>query len=243
VGPIAIGILAVAAFATSTVSAILGMAGGISLLAVMALIVPAGSVVPIHGVVQLASNLTRTIAFIKTVHWPVFLRFAPTAAAGMAGAAMLWSGEKLSWFKPGIGLFIIAFLIWRHNKPKLRNPPMAVYPPLGLAAGFLSIWVGATGPFIAPWFLRDDFEKERVIATKAVCQTWLHFLKLPAFLALGYDYAADIPLLAILLVCVVGGTHFGKKLLEGIEEKKFVFYYECVLAAIAATLVVEPFFR
>lgn len=236
-------ILAVAAFATSAVSAILGMAGGISLLAVMALLIAPASVVPIHGVVQLASNFTRSIAYLKSVHWPVFLRFAPGAAAGMALAASLWSGDKLAWFKPGIGVFILAFLVWRRYKPKLRNLPTGVYAPLGLCAGFLSIWVGATGPFIAPFFLRDDFEKERVIATKAVCQTWLHFLKLPAFLALGYDYRGDFPLLAVLLVCVVAGTAFGKRLLKRIDEAAFVFYYECVLGAIAVSLVLEPFFR
>jgi len=243
VSPLSILVLSLAAFATSTVSAILGMAGGIALLAVMALLVPPASVVPIHGVVQLASNFTRSIAYLKSVHWPVFFRFAPPAALGMFAAAWLWSGDKLSWFKPGIGAFILIFLVWRRFKPKMRNLPMAVYVPLGLAAGFLSIWVGATGPFIAPFFLRDDFEKERVIATKAVCQSWLHFLKLPAFLALGYDYRGDVPLLAVLLACVVAGTAFGKRLLSRIEEASFVFYYECVLGAIAASLLLEPLLR
>ena len=49
-------ILVIASFATATVSAILGMAGGVTLLGVMTALLPAPIVVPLHGVVQLASN-------------------------------------------------------------------------------------------------------------------------------------------------------------------------------------------
>ena len=242
-GAFEVTVLAIAALATSTISAILGMAGGISLLAVMTLILPSASIVPIHGVVQLASNFTRTIAFLKHVYWPIVFRFMVPAAVGMSLSAWMWSGDKLSWFKPAIGVFILVFLYWRRHKPKLRNLPLWVYMPLGLFAGFLAIWVGATGPFLAPFFLRDDFSKENVIATKAITQSWLHFLKLPAFLSLGFDYTADIPLLAVLLVCVVVGTHLGKRILEKIDEASFILYFEIVLGLIGLYLIVAPLFK
>ena len=64
-------LLAVVAFATATVSGVLGMAGGIALLGVMAMLLPAPAVVPIHGAVQLASNLSRTLVLLKKVHWRI----------------------------------------------------------------------------------------------------------------------------------------------------------------------------
>ncbi|SVB60827.1 uncharacterized protein METZ01_LOCUS213681, partial [marine metagenome] len=52
-------ILISAAFITSSISAVLGMGGGIILLGIMALIIPEGYwVIALHGVVQLISNIT-----------------------------------------------------------------------------------------------------------------------------------------------------------------------------------------
>ena len=234
-----VAVLVVACFVTATVSAILGMAGGITLLGVMTALLPAPIVVPLHGVVQLASNWTRTWAFRRHVRWPIFLTFMVPAVVGVAVAASIWADLKLTWFRAWIGAFILFFLLWRRYKPKLRNPPMWSYAPLGLAAGLLTIFVGATGPFLAPFFLRDDFDNEQVIATKAVCQTWLHLLKIPAFLALSFDYAPYAPLLGGLVAAVIGGTYFGKHLLSMISKERFVFWFQLVLAILAVYLIVS----
>ena len=57
-------ILIIAAFTTSMISAVIGMGGGITLLGIMALLIPEGyMVVALHGVIQLVSNMTRTTIF------------------------------------------------------------------------------------------------------------------------------------------------------------------------------------
>ena len=234
-----VAVLIVACFVTATVSAILGMAGGVTLLGVMTALLPAQVVVPLHGIVQLASNWTRTWAFRKYVRWSIFFAFMIPAVVGVAIAANIWAGLKLTWFRAWIGAFILFFLVWRKYKPKLRNPPIWSYGVLGLAAGFLTIFVGATGPFLAPFFLRDDFENEEVIATKAVCQTWLHLLKIPAFLALSFDYTPYVSVLAALVAAVIGGTYFGKHLLSMISKERFVFWFQLVLAILAIYLILS----
>lgn len=230
-------VLVVACFVTATISGILGMAGGVTLLGVMTALLPAAVVVPLHGIVQLASNWTRTWAFRKHVRWSIFFAFMIPAAVGIAIAANIWADLKLTWFKAWIGAFILAFLVWRKYKPKLRTPPVWSYGVLGLAAGLLAIFVGATGPFLAPFFLRDDFDNEEVIATKAVCQTWLHLLKIPAFLALSFDYSPYIAVLAALVAAVIGGTYFGKHLLSRVSKERFVFWFQLVLALLAIYLI------
>ena len=236
-------ILVVACFVTATISGILGMAGGVTLLGVMTALLPAPVVVPLHGIVQLASNWTRTWAFRKHVRWPIFFAFMLPAVLGVAIAANIWADLELRWFKAWIGAFILAFLVWRKYKPKLRHPPLWSYAVLGFAAGLLAIFVGATGPFLAPFFLRDDFDNEEVIATKAVCQTWLHLLKIPAFLALSFDYSPYLGVLAALVAAVIGGTYFGKHLLSRISKERFVFWFQLVLAALAVYLIVSTLVR
>ena len=57
-------ILIFAAFITSSISAVLGMGGGIILLGIMAILIPEGyMVIALHGVIQLVSNTTRTYVF------------------------------------------------------------------------------------------------------------------------------------------------------------------------------------
>ena len=96
-------ILLVACFVTATVSAILGMAGGVTLLGVMTALLPAPVVVPLHGVVQLASNWTRTWAFRRYVRWAIFLVFMVPAVLGVAVAATIRADLELTWFRSWFG--------------------------------------------------------------------------------------------------------------------------------------------
>jgi uncharacterized protein len=233
-------VLILAALLTSMLSGVVGMGGGVVLLGVMASVLPAASVVPLHGVVQLGSNLTRTVVFLKHVNWRIFRYYAPFMVVGVGLATLVWSGDKLGGFKPVIGLFIIVFLVSRRYKPAWRNPPILVYPVLGLCTGFLALFVGATGPFIAPFFLRDDLDKEGVIATKAVCQSAGHVMKIPAFLALGFDFMAHTELLLALVLMVILGTLTGKKLLSYLKQETFTRLFIAILLLLAVRLLLSP---
>ena len=76
-------IMSVAAFVTATISGFLGMAGGLTLIAVMTTILPAAWVVPLHGVIQLCSNSSRTLVFLKHVRWRIVAAYAPLLGVGV----------------------------------------------------------------------------------------------------------------------------------------------------------------
>jgi uncharacterized membrane protein YfcA len=233
-------ILIVAALLTSILSGVVGMGGGVVLLGVMAAVMPAAAVVPLHGVVQLGSNTTRTLVFFRHVNWTLFWAYAPFMLVGTGLATLVWSGDKLDGFKPLIGLFIIGFLISRRLKPTWRNPPLWIYPILGVCTGFLALFVGVTGPFIAPFFLRDDLDKEGVIATKAVCQSAGHLMKIPAFIVLGFDFWAYKTLLIALVIMVILGTMTAKRLLKYLNQETFIHLFVGVLLVLSVRLIVSP---
>jgi len=230
-----------AAAVTAAISGVLGMGGGITLLGVMTAALPSAWVVPLHGVAQLSSNFARTLGLLKHVAWRIFAVYAAPLVVGVVAATALWSGDKLTHFRPAIGVFLLLLLLWRRFSPKLRNPPLWSYAVLGLVVGFAGVWVGATGPLLAPFFLRDDFEKEQVIATKAACQSLLHLLKVPAFLYLGFDFLAHLPLLGALILAVVFGTLFGRRVLSRLSQKAFTSLFEGLLMIIAVYLVAGAF--
>ncbi len=230
-------ILLIAALVTAAISGVLGMAGGVTLISLMAVILPASQVVPLHGIIQLASTGTRTLAMGRHIRWRFVLAFAPTMALGVWLATFVWSGEKMEWFRPAIGALILLFLFLRHRAPRLRNLPLWVYPPAGILIGFVNIFVGASGPLAAPLFYRDEFTKEEVIGTQAACLAWGHLLKVPAFLSLGFDFIGYWQLLAGLLACVVCGALIGKYILHRISQKTFMVFFEALLGVIALYLI------
>jgi uncharacterized membrane protein YfcA len=230
-------ILLLAALITAAISGVLGMAGGVTLISIMAVMLPAGQVVPLHGIIQLASTGTRTLAMARYIRWRFVLAFAPTMALGVWLATLIWSGEKMDWFRPAIGALLLLFLFLRHRAPQLRNLPLWMYPPAGVCVGFVNIFVGAAGPLAAPLFYRDEFTKEEVIGTQAACLAWGHLLKVPAFLTLGFRFVDYWQLLAGLLVCVVCGALAGKYILHRISQKTFMVFFEVLLGVIAVYLI------
>ena len=231
--------LAVLALISSGISAVIGMAGGVTLISGMMLVIPAGMVVPIHGVVQLASNSTRLLVFLKHVRWRIVGWFGVAALPGaLLGATVVTSIPDV-WLTLGIALFIlVATHVPRPKRPRGGEVKRAwIFAPVGLAAGFLGMLVGVTGPFIAPFFLRENVLKEELIATKAFCQAFVHLWKLPAFMAIGFSYGEHTTLLVVLVLMVISGTVLGKRLLHRVSERLFVRLFKIALTLIALKLL------
>jgi uncharacterized membrane protein YfcA len=237
---VTLAVLIVATFFTAALSAVVGMGGGVTLLAVMTALLPAAVVVPIHGVVQLTSNGTRTLLFLPHVHWRIFAYYIVPALIGVFVGARFYVGGPLPWFRPAVGVFILVYLATQRHQPHLRRLPIASFAPLGLVVGTFAAVLGATGPLIAPFFLRDDLDKEQVIATKAAVQITTHLGKLPAFFLMGFDYGAHAGTIAPLLAAAVFGTYFGRRFLSGLSTELFRRLFIGVLSLIAIYLISAP---
>ncbi|RMD83748.1 MAG: sulfite exporter TauE/SafE family protein, partial [Candidatus Dadabacteria bacterium] len=226
-------VLAAATFVAAALSAVAGMGGGVTLLAVMAALLPPPLVVPIHGVVQLTSNTTRTLLLLRRVRWSIFGYYVVPALIGVALGARWYVGSSLPWFRPAVGVFVLAYLVTLWRRPRLGRLPLWTFAPLGLIVGSLASLVGATGPLIAPFFLRDDLDGEEVVGTKAAVQIATHLGKIPAFALLGFDYLAQLRLLVPLLGAAVAGTYAGRRLLARLSPRAFRAVFVSVLVAIS----------
>lgn len=238
-------ILAIVALATSILSAILGMGGGILLLATMFCFMTHADAIPTHAAVQIASNGTRVTAFLRHVDRAALGRFLlgliPGAAIGMV---LLWILGQPDRSEPYLKIVMGTFILAVTYVPKRREDGVVAngrwdFPIMGLLAGTAALTVGAVGPLIAPIFARHGFAKERLIATKAVCQLATHVLKIPAFLILrDLDVSRLGVLAAVMIAMVIPGTLIGKRLLTGISERHFLIAYRVVLTIAAAKLLI-----
>ena len=228
------------------------MGGGIILLGIMAVMIPeVYMVIALHGVIQLFSNATRTWVFRKHIKKQLINQFAIGSGLGLllsAGLIFLLiqlfqvqsaNQIKVEFLKPLIGLFILWYLYLKGpKKPK----SISTFIPVGGISGISSVFIGATGPLIAPFFLDDTLIKENVIANKAACQVITHLGKIPLFiLFFQVDYLAEYPVLLPLILAVFAGTHLGKKVLDFIPEKLFRNLFKIALTLIAVKLIFGSF--
>ena len=241
-------ILIFAAFITSSISAVLGMGGGIILLGIMAIIIPEGyKVIALHGMVQLFSNSTRTYVFRQYIKKNLIKQFFSGALIGVTISIIIIimlihyfdvgsaNQIKVEFLKPFIGLFIVWYLFLKGPKKERK---INSFIPVGLIAGISSIFIGAVGPLIAPFFLRKDLNKEHIIANKAASQMITHLSKIPLFIYFfNMDYKAELNILLPLILAVYFGTNFGKKILSFIPEALFKKLFKITLFIIAIRLI------
>ncbi len=236
-----LAILAAAAFATSILSAVVGMAGGITLLAVMLLFLEPLAAIPLHGVIQLVSNSSRTAIQRRHVDLHILLRYSVLLVP------MGWVGLHLANALPAaatrviIGIFVLIatwfpgwLLLGTH--PEETNPGRR-FLVLGGVVGVLNMTIGATGPLIAPFFLNLGLDRRALVGTKAACQSLGHLVKIALFGVAGFAFAPHLALLVTAGACVVAGTWLGSRILERVSERFFRRLYMGVLTAIALRLL------
>ena len=243
-----LAILIIAAFITSSISAVLGMGGGIILLGIMAILIPEGyMVIALHGVIQLFSNTTRTYVFRNHLKKDLIKEFSIGVFFGATLSAIIIliliqlfqvssaNEIKVEILKPLIGLFIIWYLFFKGPK---KEKKIFSFIPVGAISGLSSIFVGATGPLIAPFFLSRNLLKENIIANKAACQMITHITKIPLFIYFfNVNYIDNYTVLLPLILAVFLGTNFGKKLLKFIPEELFKKLFKTALFIIAIKLI------
>ena len=243
-------ILILAAFITSSISAVLGMGGGIILLGVMAIIIPEGyKVIALHGMVQLFSNSTRSYVFRQYIKKDIIKQFFSGALIGVSISIIIIiiliqyfevgsaNEIKVEILKPFIGFFIVWYLFLKGPK-KERN--INSFIPVGFIAGLSSIFIGAVGPLIAPFFLSKNLNKEQIIANKAASQMITHFTKIPLFVYFfNMNYKTEWNILLPLIIAVYLGTNFGKRILSFIPEKLFKKLFKITLFIIAIRLILN----
>ena len=225
---------------TSTISGTIGMAGGILLLSAMTFFLSIEVIIPVHGVVQLVSNSTRAAILRNNLRKKLVISFAFGVPFGaVVSTYLITQINNQHYFFLAIAL-IILFALFRPKKLAIDLPDHYFFL-IGIAVGFLGLFVGATGPFIAPFFLNKRFTKEEIVANKAAVQTIGHLVKIPAFLTLGFAYQDHLVLIVTLVIAAIIGTKLGTKLLGKINEQLFTRLFKGALLFAAFRLLFKFF--
>jgi uncharacterized protein len=225
--------------ATSFLSGIFGMAGGLVLMGVLLALLPLPEAMALHAVTQMASNGWRGLLWLRYVRW----RAAAAFMAGCALAFAVWTQWQYVPSKP------VAFILLGLSPFVVRLVPADVRPdPERLANGLLygsasmtlMLFAGVSGPLIDAYFLGRTFDRREIVATKAVCQTAGHGAKLAYFGGL-VDQAAGVDwrMAAAAVAASMLGTSLARPILERLTEAQYRRWASLIIITIAAVYLLQ----
>ncbi len=224
--------LILVSFASSFITVAFGIGGGAVMLAVLATLLPAAAIIPVHGLVQLGSNVGRAAVLAKYMRLDLLGAFAAGAVIGVAIGGSVVVQLHPGWVQIGLGLFILWSVISRPPAFMRRSGLIT-----GALSSFLTMFFGGTGPFVATFVKAQDLERHQHVATHAMLMTLQHLLKTIAFGFLGFAFGNWAGLVALLIVFGILGTVAGRLALARINEKRFVMALNIVLTILALRLI------
>jgi len=227
---------------TSCLSAVTGMGGGALLLSFLTFNYPIKTLVPIHGLAQLTSNCSRTFALRKFVKRNVFFYFSLGVPLGAFISAYYLRGIfSENTLKITIATLILYVLLKPKKMPSIKLPEK-YFVIIGIITAMLGILIGSVGPFLSAFFVRDDYTKEEIIATKSSLQLLVHLSKIPSFLLLGFSYLEHFQIIIALCSGVVIGSIIGIQILKKTSNKVFLILFKGSLLFVAIRLLSSSFF-
>ncbi|SFX61045.1 sulfite exporter TauE/SafE family protein [Marinospirillum alkaliphilum] len=228
--------LILAAGLTSAITASIGVGGGVLLLAVMALMLPPAAIIPVHGMVQLGSNLNRALMTLKDIDWKLLAAFTPGAIFGAWLASLFLVQLPMNLLLLTIAGFIL-FLTWGPKIPPIGLGRLGTFVA-AVVTTFISMFAGATGPLVAA-FVKQQHQGDRfrTVANFAAAMSVQHIPKAVVFGAAGFVFRDWLGLMLLMIASGAIGTFLGLRLLARLSNRNFGRIINVILTLLAIRLI------
>ncbi len=226
-----------AACVTSMIAAVGGVGGGVVLIAIMPGFLPASAIIPVHGSVQIASNLSRALLGIRHTDWRVVGQYAGGAVIGaLLGSRFLANFE---WeIMPLLLGFFILLITWMPGFSNAPNLP-AKFALLGAFQTALSLFLGVNGPLNMPFLLRENLPRDRTVITHSVQMTSSHAMKILTFGFLGFAFAPYWKLVAGMIASASVGSYLGTQIRGRVPERAFRTALKWLVTLLAVRMILQ----
>ena len=224
-------------FLGSFIAGAIGLGGGLLVLATMTLVLPPVALIPLHGLVQLGSNGFRAYLMRRSIA----LRILPAFVVGSMIGSFIGGHTVFALETWVLQLILGLFVLYATWTPGFRSgePGPGKFFGAGAFSGFCTMFIGGSGPLVAPFVAAACPERQRMVATHATFMTCQHTFKIAAFGVLGFAFGTYWPLLVGLLAFGAAGTYVGGKALNLLPERAFRISLKAVLTLLALRMLYE----
>ena len=241
--PMSAAIILATVLATSFISGIFGMAGGIIFMGVLTALVPVATAMMIHGAVQMVSNGYRAFLWREHICWHTFRRYALGSVAAVALLfALSWRPDKHTVY---LLLGLVTLLVWLPKSvADLDIQKRFQAEGAGFIVQALNTVAGVAGPLLDQFFVRTDMTRHEIVATKAVTQVMAHFVKIvfwsvPVIHAAGLSALPPWWLILAAIPLSMLGTTLGGKVLDRLSDVNFRRGMKYLVTAIGAVMLIK----
>lgn len=232
--PLVIALLCLTMVATSFLSGIFGMAGGMILIGVLLALLPLPQAMVLHAVTQMASNGWRGLLWWKYIRW----RPAVAYVVGCIVVLSLWSFARYVPDKPVALLLLgvtpfLARLTPSSFQPDPTNPLQCA--GYGVICMTLLLMTGVSGPLLDTFFLGGGkMDRREIVATKAACQVFGHAAKLLYFGGIVEQAGTLDPVVAGLAILASAiGTTLSTRVLHAMSDGQYRLWANRIVTTIA----------
>ena len=231
-------VLTLLSFFTAMMTSIAGAGGGTVLLASMLQFMNPSEAIPVHGVIQLSSNIARVWLLRKFVKWTIILKFSLLIPLGVYIGLEIFRNVDADDIKNLIGLFIIIALVLQNLK-SIRKITISSnwYYLIGFLTGILNILVGVIAPLLAVIIKHSLNEKKSIVGTLGYFGFVGNFTKIVGFSLIGFTFIEYIDTFLLMIPATLLGSRIGQYLLDKISNKFFFYIFQVILIALALRLL------
>jgi uncharacterized membrane protein YfcA len=231
-------LLTTLSFFTALMTSLAGAGGGTVLLAAMLQFMNPAEAIPVHGVIQFSSNLTRTWLLRKFVNWSIVIRFSLLLPIGVYIGLQIFQNMNSDNIKNIIGIFILSALILQNLKfIKSFFVPYYAFYFIGLITGILNILVGVIAPLLAVILKQSITEKKSIVGTLGYFGLIGNLLKIIGFSLIGFSFYEYIDTFLMIIPATLVGSRVGQLLLNKISNKIFMIIFQIILIGLAIRLL------
>ena len=235
-----LGLIGGTIVATSFLSGIFGMAGGLILLGVLLLFLDVAPAMVLFGVIQMIANLWRAVLWRAHVRWHIVWRFVTGAFAMFLAMRGLAFVPEKAWLYLGLGIIpFAADLLPRRWAPDISKPNAPYL--CGAFIMLIQLLAGAAGHILDMFFQKSDIDRKGIVGTKAVTQCVAHVLRIAYFSSIPSALTLDFPVWAYGTAAglAILGTTLAARVLERMSEAHFRAWSRRIVSAVAVSFLLR----
>jgi uncharacterized membrane protein YfcA len=236
--PTALAVLGVTIPATSFLSGVFGMAGGIVLLAVLLAFLDVAPAMILFGATQAAANGWRMWLWRSYVQWHLVRDFAITAVVMFVILKIVSFVPNKAVVYIGLGLMpFIANALPKSMTPDITRPGAAYF--CGALITFLNLVAGVAGSILDVFYQKSGLDRRAVVATKAAKQCLGHVMRVIYFGSFASLTGGTLPIwvYAGAIALAMAGTTLAARVLEAMSNESFRHWSWRVIATVSGISV------
>lgn len=200
--------------------------------------VPLSALIPIHGLVQLASNSSRVLFGLKHLRFDLIRQYLIGAIIGcIVGApCVLYFPFEILPLILGVFILIIAWF----PLPKLHSSKYLI-PILGFVQVFLALFVGVAGLVASAFLFHQKLDKDELVITLASFATLTHLFKIFVYGILGLFKLTHFYFAIIVAIAAILGSWIGTLLRVKVSEHLFRPVFKSLVTILGLRLIIKHF--